>query len=155
MILNFANKYGYYGTTLLKCVNFIYLLKTPKFLLVFVLFAFFVNPLVNLALKNIIREPRPHRPIISLSSGEQTKIEQHSYGMPSSSSHTASFIAVFSWLITQNTYLLFFNLFTTAIIVFRKYKTNNHTVKQLFVGLLIGACMAFSAVFITKEKFSK
>lgn len=118
--------------------------------------------LLNLVLKGLIQQPRPRNDRIALelavSHGERISLDK--FGMPSGHAQYCSFATLFvlCWLAYHNRpstgwLVLFVGL--TAISATQRWWFQNHTVFQLVVGILVGACVGVGFAWMEKESECK
>ena len=117
---------GLYGPIIIAALNIYYSFYKKTYLYAYVIFLM-INQILNHALKSILREPRPN--------------DQHKYdiyGMPSGHAQSIFYSTTFLYLTTASYYLLIISLFICAMTIYQRYHFRHHTLKQLFIGSLVG-----------------
>ena len=134
---------GYFGPIILCIISIIYYLvfykPSLKILEKFITLLIF-SLLLNMLLKNIIKQPRP--------SGEiplfNKKRTQNFYGMPSGHAQQSAFITAFLINHSNNTLMKIFFIGMTILTVIQRYVYRAHSALQLAAGLLIGTLIGSS-----------
>ena len=138
----------------------IYLLWNKQNLLFYYLIGFFINAVLNIVLKGIIKQPRPSDDPklfkIALKTGNEAifknKIPFDIYGMPSGHAQSSFYSTIFIWVALKNkTIFALYFLFTLCIICHRVY-FSYHTILQVIVGSFIGSGFAYLMYFISQKK---
>jgi len=126
---------GKWGPVWLIVYGFYCLYNQWDLLLTFVGFVLF-NDILNRTLKQLIREERPR---------QWTTDKTHFlyYGMPSGHAQHAFFVAAF--LLLANNPNLYFLLPMCVVILLERVYSRQHTIKQVFVGSILGIGLAFLA----------
>lgn len=137
---------GYYGPIILFIVNVIFIWKKTVYLNVY-LIGFLVNIYLNKLLKVLFREPRP--PLSKPFTTTDNFDNEEKYGMPSGHAQAAFFSITYLYLCLRSTYLLVATLFTGLIILYQRWKFNNHYISQLIAGSLIGSGFAICLYYLT------
>ena len=129
---------GLFGPLIIFIITIFSLWKQEKYLIVYLIFSI-VNSYFNLFLKLLIREPRPKGNIYTENDTGADK-----YGMPSRHAQEVFFSIAFMYLVKQKitTYFML-ALFVCIMSLIQRYKYKKHTIKQLFVGSLVGIGFAF------------
>jgi len=152
MFVEFENVFdyiGHYGPIITFAITCFYLLFVNKHLY-FIVFlgGFWVNLIINNLLKSVIREPRPSRQIPYI---DNVFTGAQIYGMPSGHAQMCFYNFGFLYCIiaSVNKYnnqllvLLSTSLFISIITLYQRFKFRRHTIKQLFVGSLVGFFTGF------------
>lgn len=139
---------GFYGPIILLITNIYYLFYKKTYLYVYLLF-FVINSCINRALKAIIREPRPNDQRFMLFENKEDV-----YGMPSGHAQSIFYSTTFLYLTTASYYLLIISLFVCALTIYQRYHFRRHTLKQLFIGSLVGIGIGSFIYQITKYYIS-
>ena len=95
-----------------------------------------LNSIINLTLKQIIKEPRPIK--------NEKRLKYDTYGMPSGHAQAVWFIVFYNLNKTDEriTYLLSILALATCI---QRIYTRRHTLEQVIVGSFIGSMLGFMA----------
>jgi membrane-associated phospholipid phosphatase len=150
---------GTYGPLLLIVISW-YLLWEHKNLFFYFNVGLFVNAVLNLILKGLIQEPRPmfDRTKIKLITHHtknyffQNGIPFDIYGMPSGHAQMSFFMTCFIYLSLKHTNLLYFYLAFSLLICYQRVRYNYHSVIQVFVGAIVGSCLAYFIYQFAREK---
>jgi membrane-associated phospholipid phosphatase len=141
---------GHYGPPILFALTCYSLFHRNVYLLVFVIGSM-VNYMINIFLKETIREPRPENPLEFIDS--HNLIGNNYYGLPSGHAQITLFSLTFFYLTNgyERIYTLFVMTCITIITLYQRWKYRRHTIKQLYVGSIIGATIAWTLVLVTKQ----
>ncbi len=121
---------GNWGPFLLFIISFFLLYKTPFFLYLYII-GFILNSLINVFLKNIIRQPRPN-------------IKRASFGMPSGHAQSVFFSTMFILLTLKiPLYITSIYLLISFNTGYQSVKYNYHTISQVIIGCLIGISLSY------------
>jgi membrane-associated phospholipid phosphatase len=124
----------------------IFLLQNKiKYLQVFVV-GFILNYMLNAILKYAIQEPRPSR-----DPDNWERVGFNKYGMPSGHAQKAGFCLSYITLVLNNPLITGIYLVITAISLYQRYKSLNHTVLQIVVGFVIGIIVGYLAYHIANK----
>jgi len=129
---------GLHGPIIIAALNIYYSFYKKTYLYAYVIFLV-INQILNHALKSILREPRPN--------------DEHKYdiyGMPSGHAQSIFYSTTFLYLTTASYYLLIISLFICALTIYQRYHFRHHTLKQLFIGSLVGIGIGSFVYQITK-----
>jgi membrane-associated phospholipid phosphatase len=103
--------------------------------------------MINKKLKNIIKEPRPSKPVKFL---DTDKFNKKKYGNPSGHTQLLFFSFMYAYLVIGKlTKLFMFSIFICIITIYQRYTFRNHTPKQLLYGAIVGLIMAYVSYSIT------
>jgi len=132
---------GFYGPVILSIITCLSLIKQLPYLLLFIIGIFF-NSQFNSVLKSIIKEPRPSN--VSKYEGAQQ------YGMPSGHAQSVFFSLTFLYLVKNSYWLLLVMLFFSALTLYQRWNTKEHTPKQLLVGSAVGLVSGYAWFKLSK-----
>jgi membrane-associated phospholipid phosphatase len=141
---------------LIVIIMIIYLLYDRLFDLTFFILGIFSSLIINQLLKGVFRDPRPSNPIKFLNneqfpkklSGKNFNI----FGMPSGHAQNVSFaLAYLYWTIPENFIMKFISIFIGVVTIFQRWWFKNHTLPQLFVGVIVGITFAYFTIQIRKK----
>ena len=122
---------GYFGPHILFVIIFTQLTDGRlHFVLLQVL-----NLLVNLVLKNVVRQPRP---LGAINVNQWDKLDEHQYGMPSLHAQLMGSMLLYALLHSQKWGL---PILFTAVTLWQRYVCRKHTVLQLAAGVLTGGTL--------------
>lgn len=115
------------------------------------LFFIVINGIINIILKNMIKQPRP----LSISSIDKDKnkdkdlltliLQYDKYGMPSGHTQFMGFNTLYTYLISKNVYILVLQSIVTILSFRQRIMDGFHTFKQTLFGLIIGTIVAYSS----------
>jgi hypothetical protein len=134
--MNIIDKIGYYGPVIAFIYGSITLLKRPIYLSSYLVFTC-INQIINMVLKDTIREPRPV---------PNNKEDYDKYGMPSGHSQHIFFFLTFTYLVNKSVMVLLFELFLSCLTVYQRWKYKKHTIPQLVIGAFVGSTIAYFSV---------
>lgn len=139
-IKNFFYGIGYFGEYITFTIT-IYLLFSQTFNMVFYIFMFILDRLLNNRLKDIFKQERPDGPKKFL---DDDQFSKKKYGMPSGHTELSFFSLMYAYLnIKRITTPIIIMIITCAIIIYERLIYRNHTLMQLLVGALIGIVLAY------------
>jgi membrane-associated phospholipid phosphatase len=146
---------GYFGPNILMALSLL-LLRKKRILLVFYIFGSIMSVLVNLLLKNLIKEPRPKEDNTNLEwfKNKETngRIAIDFYGMPSGHAQSVMFSTAFIFLSLRNFKWLTIFLIISGITLKQRYDYKNHTFLQLLVGCIVGMIIGY-LFYLQKELY--
>ena len=152
----YANKYplfdllGFFGPMIVFLINIFFLWNQKLYLYSYIGFSFF-NSFINKILKQLFQQPRPSKSVSFI--GEKYDHVEN-FGMPSGHAQNIFFSLVYLYLVKQDTYVLLFSLFLACLTLFQRDKYKNHSKTQLFVGSVVGVCVAYLSI-LTIQYFIK
>jgi len=134
---------GFFGPIILSILTVVMLWGRIKYLQLYLVFMLF-NLLLNKQLKDTIQSPRPGNPDKNMiyktfekTSGTET------YGMPSGHAQSVSFSTLYIYLVTKSKNLLIGSSFISSLTLLQRYRFKRHSIRQLFVGSVIGCLVAY------------
>jgi membrane-associated phospholipid phosphatase len=137
MMEQIIDNIGYYGPVILFALGFYALLERKPFYTAFV-FGNISNSLLNMVLKNIIREPRPIE-------------EEGDYGFPSGHAQSVFFSLVFLFLAKGPAVFIYIMACISVLTLYQRWKYKKHSVKQLVAGSIIGSLYAVFIIYLTDQ----
>ncbi len=139
MLSNLFDYIGAYAPIILF-ISSIFLLQNRINYLKIYIFGLILNSILNIIIKNIIKEPRPDKNsrILEIAVANKQIVDLDKFGMPSGHAQDGGFNLVFITLVFNNSFITGLYLIITFLTLFQRYKYSNHTVLQLIVGLIIG-----------------
>ena len=130
---------GYYSPLILLVLSTLLLRNNCKYLKYFI-YGYTGTNILNILLKLLIQQPRPTKDIkvleLAIKNGQRIGFDK--YGMPSGHAQICGFCLAFIMLVFNEPYLTTAYLVIAIITMYQRYKYNNHTIMQLFVGFLLG-----------------
>lgn len=138
----------------------LYLLWNKNNLFYYYVCGSFVNIIMNLILKGIIKEPRPSEDPklfnIALKHSIRFKFANgfpHDiFGMPSGHAQSAFFSTMFISLALKDIRIFIIYLLVSLLIIFQRVLFNNHTVLQVFAGAIVGILFGGFIYFMARQK---
>ena len=139
---------GFFGPIILLFISIMQLLNQRAYLIGYLVF-FACNILLNSIVKLNVKQDRPinGRNIIP----NESYSGVNKYGMPSSHAQSVFFSLTYLHLVKDLHALFIIELFICALTLYQRWNYRRHTTEQLCVGALLGICMAYIGVFITKQ----
>lgn len=153
IFLNFGeiiNNVGYYGPLLLFFQSIYLLQKKPNYMIYYIS-GFFINGIINVLLKGIIKQPRPlfdsEKHDLALTHLRRFMFKDgilfDIYGMPSGHAQSVIFTTTFIYLVLKNKFIAILYLFISLITFYQRVEQNMHTITQVLVGGLFGIFIGY------------
>ena len=145
----FTNYIGLYAPIILFILSVFLLRNMPKYLSFFVV-GFIFNNILNIILKLLIKEPRPttNQKAIEIGVVNGSRIGFDKFGMPSGHAQNCGYCLTFIIMTLNNPFITTLYLLLSIISLFQRYLNNNHTILQLFIGLIIGTFFGYLTYII-------
>lgn len=139
LLFDFLDVIGFLGPYIVFVISVIQLYSYSYYLYGY-LVIITVSQIMNTTLKLIYKEPRPSgaRSILG-----ESYIGPEKYGMPSGHAQTIFTSIMYLYCVTGKIFWLYLEIFIACLTVFQRWKFNNHTPKQLFVGASLGAFIGY------------
>jgi len=155
---NIIDKIGSIGPFLLFGFS-LYLLRNKHSLLMYYLYGSFLNAVLNIILKGLIKQPRPTEDPdlfkIALKHSNRIKFVNgfpyDIFGMPSGHAQSAFYSIFFIYLVFDNSYVTSFYLLIGFIILYQRVAFNHHTILQVIVGIIVGLLFAFFIYYMSQR----
>jgi membrane-associated phospholipid phosphatase len=121
----------------------------------------FINTLINLILKGIIKQPRPlddpRKFNLALTHGKrflyQNGIPYDIFGMPSGHSQSVMFSTAFMYFALKNKSNILYIYYIIALLtVIQRIYFNYHTIFQTIVGIIIGGLFGYTMFFLSGQQ---
>jgi membrane-associated phospholipid phosphatase len=159
MISELFNQFGNYGPIILGFLS-LYLLWDKHNLYFYYSIGLFVNAILNLVLKGIIKQPRPSEDLkqfnLALSHGKRflfkDGVPHDMFGMPSGHSESSLFSTTFIYLSLRKKNILYTYLFVSILTMAQRVAYNHHTIMQVIVGAIVGASFGYFVFFLARDK---
>lgn len=121
-------------------VTSIFLLKKKPIYMKYFISGYILTSILNSLLKYILKEPRPSNDWVLFKIGitHNKRFGYDRYGMPSGHAQHCGYILSFITLVLNNPWVTCIYLIFTLICMYQRYLYENHTIKQVVVGLFIG-----------------
>jgi membrane-associated phospholipid phosphatase len=153
------NYVGQFGPIILLVFS-LYLLYNKQNLFFYYTVGVFVNAILNLILKGIIKEPRPSEDPklfnIALKNGERfifkDGIPHDIFGMPSGHAQSSLFSTIYIYFSLKSLKILYFYLFLSLIIMCQRVAYKYHTITQVLVGAIVGALFGYYVYYLGQQK---
>ena len=149
-ITNTLDLIGDFGTFILLFIT-VFLLWNKNNLFVYYSYGYFLNTILNLFLKAIIKQPRPSEDPafvdVALKHQQRFKvlyfIPQDKFGMPSGRAQNAWYSTIFIYLALKNTYITTMYLLITLLTMYHCVQIKAHSISQVVVGAIVGIIFAY------------
>jgi len=136
------------------------LLWNKQNLLYYYLFGFFLNTILNLVLKGIIKEPRPLEDpkLFNIALKHSIKLKfingyPHGiFGMPSGHAQSAFFSTIFIYLSLKNIKISLIYFFISLLIIYERVLFKDHSVLQVIAGSLVGILFGSFIYYMARQK---
>ena len=143
-----TNYIGLYAPIILFFLSLFLLRNMTKYLSFFVV-GFIFNNILNIVLKLLIKEPRPttDQKAIEIGVVNGARISFDKFGMPSGHAQNCGYCLAFIIMTLNNHFITTLYLLLSVISLFQRYLNNNHTILQLFIGLIVGTffgCLTYN-----------
>jgi membrane-associated phospholipid phosphatase len=147
-----------YGYFLLFFLSLFILWKKQNLFFYYIIGSLF-NKILNLILKNIIKQPRPSDDEetfrLALSTDKsflfKNGILYDIYGMPSDHAQSCFFSTIFIYLSTRQNNILFVYLLISILTLVQRVVFNFHTVLQVLVGVVVGSFVGYVMYRVARE----
>ena len=139
MLSNLFDYIGLYAPVILFLFSVFLLQNRINYLKIYIL-GLVLNSIINIILKNLIKEPRPYKNsrILEIAVANKEIVNLDKFGMPSGHAQNCGFNLAFITLVLNNSFITGLYLIITFFTLWQRYKYSNHTILQLIVGLIIG-----------------
>ena len=112
-----------------------------------------MNNILNIGLKLLIREPIPKNEVKFIELlGHRVGYDK--YGMPSEHSQNCFFSLIYITLVLNQPSITLFYSIISFIFIAEKYKYENNTLIQLFIGSIVGTLFAYFIYFFSGKFIS-
>ena len=150
MINNILLTIGEYGPFLLFISSL--LLINKNILILYYIGGFIINLLINLVLKNIIKESRPTNKYEKQFSNRIKSINSDKYGMPSGHAQLSFYSLIFISKSFNNNYITLFYLLICLNTLYQRVIKGYHSINQVIVGSIIGLVMGYITYHLSQKK---
>jgi membrane-associated phospholipid phosphatase len=155
----FIRNFGKLGPLLLF-INSLYLLWNKNNLFYYYVYGVFLNAILNLVLKGIIKEPRPSEDpkLFNIALKHSTRFKfvdgypHDIFGMPSGHAQSALFSTIFIYLALKDIRITIGYLFVSLLIIYQRVLFKQHTVIQVFAGAIVGILFGGFIYFMAQQK---
>jgi len=138
----------------------LYLLWHKSNLLYYYICGFFLNKILNLVLKGLIKEPRPSEDAklfnVALKHSIRFKFvngyPHDIFGMPSRHAESAFFSTAFIYLALKDIKITVLYLIISLLTMYQRVLFNRHTVLQVLAGALVGILFAGFIYLMARQK---
>jgi membrane-associated phospholipid phosphatase len=150
-ILNYTGEFG----PMILFVPTIFLLYNKSNALVYYIIGSFLNSVLNIFLKLLIRQPRPSDDADKFELMMQRRkhlllIPYDVFGMPSGHAQTIAFTTAFVFLTIQNDMFSGFCVLISLLTIWQRVHYNYHTVLQVIMGSIVGLLFAYLMFYLYK-----
>jgi len=159
MISELFNKFGTFGPIILIFPS-IYMLWNKNNLFYYYVYGIFLNAILNLVLKGIIKEPRPSEDPklfnIALKHSIRFKFvngyPHDIFGMPSGHAQSAFFSLIFIYLSLKDIRITFGYLLVALLTMYQRVLFKEHTVLQVIAGAIVGILFGGFIYLMAQQK---
>jgi membrane-associated phospholipid phosphatase len=157
MILKMIDYIGFLGPYILLIIS-LFLLYKKKTLLVYYVFGYLIDILINAILKITLKQPRPkeHIPLFNATKAHQPKLLSfQQYGMPSGHAQDSlysTFFIFFALHGKQYNYIKLLYFILTINTCCQRVRYKNHTILQVLVGAIIGSVVGVITFYLATKK---
>ena len=123
----------------------IILFRNKRKYMSYLIFGYILCVILNILLKYIFKEPRPTNDwqLLQLGITHSKHFSFDIYGMPSGNAQSCGFLLVFTALVLNDPFITGIYAVLTLITMYQKYLYENHSIKQVVVGLVIGLVFGY------------
>ena len=138
----------------------LFFLRNKSHLSFYYVIGFFMNAILNIVLKGIIKQPRPSEDPekfkIALKNqervGYRNGLPYDIFGMPSGHAESSFFSVGFIYFTIRNMNLVGLYLVLSLLILFQRVIYNYHTILQVVVGSVVGLLFGYFVFQIAQEE---
>ena len=161
LLNSFIRNFGKMGPLILF-VNSLYLLWHKDNLFYYYLYGVFLNSILNLVLKGIIKEPRPSEDPklfnIALKHSIRFKFvdgyPHDIFGMPSGHAQSTFFSTIFIYLALKDIKITIGYLLIALFTMYQRVLFKQHTFIQVFAGAIVGILFGGFIYFMARQKIT-
>jgi membrane-associated phospholipid phosphatase len=153
-IKNILYNIGYFGDIILFLSSLVVLRNNPVFLSFYTI-GLILNYLINEFLKFVIQEPRPKEQKDFTKSPLQMLLGLPNTGMPSQHAQSSFYSTIFVFFSKRDAYWDIYFILITIITCIQRVLSNSHTIKQVFVGSLLGMFIGYIFYRIAFNRLKK
>ena len=134
-----------FSAPLLMVIISIILFRNKRKYMTYLIFGYVLCDILNILLKFILKEPRPTNDwqLLRLGITHSKRFSFDVYGMPSGNAQSCGFLLVFTSLVLNDPFITGIYAVLTLISMYQKYLYENHSIKQVVVGLFIGVVYGY------------
>lgn len=140
----------------------VYLLWDKQKLFFYYIVGFFISAAVNLALKGLLKMPRPSEDAakfnLALDHGRRfifkSGLPYDVFGMPSGHAQLVFYSTTFIYLSLRNRSILYGFLFVSLLTISQRVVFNYHTSSQVIVGAIVGVVMGYLVYNMAKNNIA-
>lgn len=152
------NVIGENGSIILLFLSVYFLWEKHKLLFYYII-GYFINRLLNIILKGIIKQPRPTEDMrlfpVVLSTGKQfinkDGIKYEMFGMPSGHTQNCIYSTIFIYFALKKESILYFYLLISFLVVLQRIINNYHSFFQTVVGAIVGGLFGYLMYRLARE----
>ena len=157
-ILSSLDLVGEFGPFILFVIT-MFLLRNKNNLFSYYVYGFFLNAMLNLLLKAIIKQPRPlHDPKVLKARVDLNNTNRFVYivpvdifGMPSGHAQSALFSTCFVLLALRDVKITLLFLLVSVLTIFQRVNNYFHSVIQVVVGTIVGIIFGFIIYYLANN----
>jgi len=148
-IHSILNYIGYYAPFILFGMSALLLRNMSTYLQLFIS-GFILNNIINIVLKLLIKEPRPTKDQKAIEIGvtNGARIGFDKFGMPSAHAQNCAYCLSYTFFTLYNPFVSWAFIILTILCSVQRYSNNNHSLFQIFIGLIVGFIVGYCVYLI-------
>ncbi len=137
----------------LMVMSSIILFRNKRKYMNYLIIGYILSGLSNALLKFILKEPRPTNDwqILRLGITHNKRFSFDIYGMPSGHAQYCGFLLAFTTLVLNDPLVTGIYAILTLICMYQRYLYENHSIKQVVVGLIIGLASGYLMYYVATK----
>lgn len=123
----------------------ILLFRNKRKYLTYLIFGYVLCGILNALLKYVFKEPRPTNDwkILQLGITHSKRFSFDVYGMPSGHAQYCGFLLAFTAFVLNDPFITGIYSVLTLICMYQRYLYENHSIKQVIIGLFVGLLFGY------------
>ena len=144
---------GYSAPGIMLVVSIIILRNKQNYLHYFII-GYVLTGILNALLKFIIKEPRPGNDwgILQIGIAHEKRFSFDKFGMPSGHAQHCGYILAFTTLVLNDPLITGVYSILTLICMYQRYLYENHSIKQVIVGVFVGLFTGYLIYLVSTKK---
>ena len=137
----------------LMLMSSILLFRNKRKYLTYLIFGYVLCGILNALLKYIFKEPRPSNDweILRIGITHNKRFSFDIYGMPSGHAQYCGFLLAFTAFVQNDPFITGIYAILTLICLYQRYLYENHSIKQVVVGLFVGLMFGYLLYFVATK----
>ena len=120
----------------------------------------FLNAILNLVLKGILKQPRPsedpHKFNLAITHGKKylykNGIPFNIFGMPSGHAQSSMYSTIFMYFALKDKQIIYVYALISLLTIIQRIYSYNHSLFQVIVGAFIGALVGYTMFFLSGQQ---